>query len=238
MASSARSRPSNRGPLSLPTYQPLQCPLNESALRSLQNLPRDHKLESLKTRLRAANKHLTNAAVEVNERLQMKNTQYEKQKKRLEKQASQEDNEQDTRIADARGQAKEMTEKLDGGVRMIIDSSAEVDNIERALKELQENVTEGRGRIIASQYRRNHVQRRQGADLDDEDSDDENAIAGAIDENDTPMVVLKQKIANEHSAYQAMSMTRRYIHIRIAVISTDIEFTAMLNTMTTLASEK
>ena len=215
MASSARSRPSNtanrqsRGPTPLPIYQPPQGPLNESAQLALQNLSREHKLDSLKTRLRAANNHLTHAAADVNERLQIKNVQYEKHKRRQERQGSQEEDEQDTIIANARQRTEEMTEKLEGRVRIIIDSSAEADNVDRALKELQENIVDGRGRIIptqstlgASQFRQERVRRRQGADLDDEEGEEEV-------ETDSPMDVLKRKIADKHLEYEALSMAQR-----------------------------
>ena len=213
MASSARSRPSNtanrqtKGLTPLPTYQPPQGPLNEAAQRALQNLSREHKLESLKTRLRAANNHLTHAAADVNERLQIKNVQYEKQKRR---QGPQEEDEQDTIMETARHRTEEMTGRLEGSVRMIIDSSAEVDNVDRALKELQENIVEGRGRILptqstlgASQFRQGRARRDQGADLDDEEHE------GDV-ENDSPMDVLKRKIADKHSEYEALSMALRY----------------------------
>ena len=217
MASSARARPSatssrqNRAP-QLPPYQPLQHPLNESAQRALQNLSRDHKLDSLKTRLKSTNNHLTHAAVDVNERLQMKNAQYEKQKKRLEKLGSQEDNERDGMITNARNQADEMTAKLEASVRATIDSSAEVEHVERALRELQENVIEGRGRIVPTQstlgasQNRSHWIQRKGSD------DDENDLsANEPMEENSPTVVFKQKIADQHSAYQAMSMAKRCV---------------------------
>lgn len=216
MASSARSRPSNpsgRGPTPLPPYQPPQHPLNESAQRALQNLPRDHKLDSLKNKLRAANSHLTYAAADVNERLQMKNVQYEKHKKRLEKQGSQEDDEQATIIVDERQKADEMTGRLEENVRKIIDSGVEVENVERALRELQENVTEGRGRFLptqstlgASQLRR----LRQGANADDEENEFADDTSQPIGENDSAVGVLKRKIADQHTTYEAMSMTKRY----------------------------
>lgn len=222
MASSARSRPStasarqHRGPTPLPSYQPPQHPLNESAQRALQNLSRDHKLDSLKTRLKAANSHLTTAAADVNERLQMRNAQYEKQKKRLEKQGSQEDNEQDTMIANARQEADEVTGKLETGIRMIIDSNAEVGHVERALKELQENVTEGRGSILptqstlgASQFRSRNGRRRREADVDEATSDLEDDTFDGETENALGM--LKQKIADQHSSYKKLSMAQRYI---------------------------
>lgn len=143
----------------------------------------------------------------------MKNVQYEKHKKRLEKQGSQEDDEQATIIVDERQKADEMTGRLEENVRKIIDCGAEVENVERALRELQENVTEGRGRFLptqstlgASQLRR----LRQGANADDEENEFADDTSQPIGENDSAVGVLKRKIADQHTTYEAMSMTKRY----------------------------
>lgn len=225
MASSARSRPSAtssrqpRGPTQLPRYQPAQHPLNESAQRALQNLPRDHKLDSLKQKLKVANNHLTAAAADINDRLQVQNMNYEKQRKRLEKQGSQDSNgELDTRMAEVRAQTDEMTGKLEGGVRNIIDASVEVESMERALNELQENVREGGGRVVATQstlgasYNRPARNgRRQRADSDDEGSDSQDDTTQPIQRDESVVGVLKRKVADQQSEYQAMSMARRYV---------------------------
>jgi len=203
----------------LPAYQSPQHPLNESAQRALQNLSRDHKLDSLKQKLKVANNHLTTAAADINDRLQVQNANYEKQRKRLEKQGSQDSNgELDTRIAEVRAQTDEMTGKLEGGVRYIIDASAEVESMEKALRELQENVTEGRGRVVptqstlgASYDRSAHGGRRQGIDSDDEGSDFQDDTTQPIGEDESVMGILKRKVADQLSAYQAMSMARRYV---------------------------
>lgn len=225
MASSARARPSatssrqSRGPTPLPPYQPPQHPLTESAQRALQNLPRDHKLDSLKQKLKVANNHLTAAAADINDRLQVQNMNYEKQRRRLEKQGSQDSNgELDTRMAEVRAQTDEMTGKLERGVRNIIDASADVESMEKALKELQENVREGGGRVVptqstlgASYNRPARGGRRQRIDSDDEGSDADDDITQPIAKDESAIGVLKRKVADQQSEYQAMSMARRYV---------------------------
>ncbi|KAL6714281.1 hypothetical protein ACLMJK_007704 [Lecanora helva] len=216
MASSARSRPSgtanrqSRGPIQLPAYQLLQDALSENAQRAVQNLSREHKLDSLKHRLKVANNHLTYAAADVNERQQLKNLQHEKQKKKLEKQGTSDDG-QDRGILVSQQKTDEMTGKLESSVRMIIDSSAKVENTDRALRELQNNITEGRGRILPTQstlgasYRPNSVRRPQGVDSSDEENNE-----GEEEEEVSPADALKQKIADKHSAYQSLSLVQRY----------------------------
>lgn len=215
MASSARSRPSgtsNRqrsGP-TLPTYQPPQHPLNENAIRAIQDLHRNHKLDSLKARLSAANSHLAGAAVDINDRLVAQTALYEKSRARREKHGSQEDNEEEESVmVEKRQQTEELTGRLESGVRKIIDAKFEVQGVEKALKELESNVANNRGAIAptqstlgASQLRSN--QRRRGGDSDDEDSEVENNTqsAGAMD-------FIKRKVTEQNTAYKNETMSFR-----------------------------
>lgn len=235
MASSARSRPSatasrqsRGGPTPLPAYQAPRHALNESAQRALQNLHRDHKLDSLKHRLKAANNHLTSAAADVNDRFQIQNANYTKDRKRLEKQGTQESEELDTTIAGARQDTDAMTGELEESVRKIIDAGAEVEGVEDALRELQENVTDGRGRIVptqstlgANQSRPNNGRRRQGAGSDDEESEGDDGATQPIGENDSLIGVLRRKVAEQKAAYQASSMAHRYVLTSISTIRDD-----------------
>lgn len=219
MASSARSRPSatsNRqrsGPTPLPTYQPPQHPLNENAIRAVQDLPRNHKLDSLKARLNAANNHLAGAAVDINDRLVAQIALHEKSRARREKQGSQEDNEEEEMAMDEkRQQTIELTGRLESGVRKIIDAKFEVEGVEKALRELETNVANNRGAIAptqstlgASQFRPNR--RRRGGDADAEDSEDDTESAG---ENGGALDFIKRKVAEQNSTYQNETMSFRY----------------------------
>lgn len=223
MASSARSRPSgtsNRqraGPTLLPTYQPPQHPLNENAIRAIQDLHRNHRLDSLKTRLNAANSHLQGAAVDINDRLVAATALHEKSRARREKQGSQEDNEEeeeeDRAMDEKRQQTDELTGRLESGVRKIIDAKFEVEGFEKALKELETNVANNRGAIAstqstlgASQFRPNR--RRQGGGADDEDSEFEQDTQSA-GENGGAVDFIKRKITEQISTYQNETMSFR-----------------------------
>ena len=99
---------------------------------------------------------------------------------------------------------------------MIIDSSAEVENVERALQELQENITEGRGRTVptqstlgASQYRQTRARRQQDLDSDEENESED--TQGPSGDDESAIGLLKRKVADKHSAYQAMSMAQRQV---------------------------
>lgn len=198
----------------LPAYQPPQHPLNEAAQRALQNLPRNHKLDPLKTRQRAANKHLTQAAADINDRLQEKNAEFERRRRNLEKQGSQHSIEEAPILDEMRRNIDDMTERLDASVRKIIDASAEVEGMERALRELQENVSNTacyggatQSTLGASQARPRH--RSQGVGPDDEESEFGDEATQTVGENDSIMAALKQKIAEQRAAYQTMSMSHR-----------------------------
>lgn len=208
---------SRGGPTPLPTYQPLQHPLTDSAQRALEKLPRDHRLDTLKEKLRVANHQLTVAAADVNDRLHIQNENYSKQKKRLEKQQDSQEStgELDAKMAEAQDQTDTMTARLEVGVRKVIDIGADVESMERALKELQEKVSEGGGRVVPTQSTLgasyNRPARRGGRRENDSDdgSEDDNS-AQAIGEDESITVVLKRKLADQQSTYQAMSMAERY----------------------------
>ena len=213
MASSARSRQSgapNRqrtGP-TLPTYQPAEHPLNETAIRAVQDLHRNHRLDSLKTRLNTANNHLASAAVDVNDRFVARIALHEKSRARREKQGTQEDNEEEeSAMSEKRRQTDELTARLDSGVRKIVDAKFQVHNVEKALKELETNVANNRGAIAptqstlgASQFRSNR--RRRDGNVDEEDSANE-------DENEGALEFIKRKTADEQRRYQNESMSHR-----------------------------
>ena len=219
MASSARSRTSrasNRqraGP-TLPNYQPPQHPLNENAIRAIQDLHRNHRLDTLKTRLNTANNHLAGAAVDVNDRLVARIALHEKSRARREKHGSQEDNEEEERAMDEkRRQTDGLTVRLESGVRKIVDTKFEVHNVEKALKELETNVANNRGAIAptqstlgASQFRSNR--RRRGGDVDDEDSDNGNDTQ-SNGENEGALDFIKRKTSEERSRYLNETMSHR-----------------------------
>ena len=219
MASSARSRPSGtsnrqRAGLSLPTYQPPQHPLNENAIRAIQDIHRNHRLDSLKTRLNTAHNHLAGAAVDVNDRLVARSALHEKSRARREKQGSQEDNEEEERAMDEkRRQTDELTERLESGVRKIIDAKVVVHGVEKALKELETNVANNRGAIVptqstlgASQFRSTRQRRGGGGNDDDSEFDEDAQSAG---ENEGALDFIKRKTTEENSKYMNETMSFR-----------------------------
>lgn len=223
MVSSGRPRPSgavnrpNRGPTPLPTYQPPTHPLNDDAQRALHDLPRSHKLEPLKSKLRVANNHLTHAAADINDRLQAKNALAERRRAKKATQTSQESNEEeDNLLYELRKTTDDMTEKLEASVRQIIDAGEEVKGVVEVLKELDANVTAGKGVIAptqstlgASQFRQSR--RGRETNLEGEESEfleDDDNTQSAMD-GDGAVEVLKRKLEERQAEYKASSMSHR-----------------------------
>ncbi|KAL9127588.1 MAG: hypothetical protein Q9217_003568 [Psora testacea] len=223
MDSSGRSRPSaisnrqSRGPTALPPYETPAHPLNREAQNALHDMPRNHKLDTLKARMKAANNHLTQAAADINDRLHAKMEIYERGRKRREAMSSQGSNAVDIgELEQMQKNTNEMTQALDQKVRDVIDARAEVENVERALRELDANAAANRGILAptqstlgASQFR-GHKRRRRGPESGEEEQGEESDNNQPAMEGDGAVELLKGKIAEYRKAYQAESMAERY----------------------------
>ena len=136
-------------------------------------------------------------------------------KRRLEKQGSQEDHEEmDRTLYNMREATDSLTDKLEESVRKIIDASAEVEEIERVLKELHANAVSPRSNGLSTQStaaatQPNQGRRRRTEGSADDGSDYEDETTLAPGDSESTMEALKQKIAEQREAYQAMSMTHR-----------------------------
>jgi len=214
-----RSRPSgqasrqNRGPAQLPSYQQPSHPLNAQAQTALHDLPRNHKLDGLKIKLKAANTNLAQAAAEINDRFQERNGIHERRRRRRLENGSQPDDEDAAGLEEKRQQTDEMTNTLDVKVRNVIDACAEVEGVEKALQELDANVAAGKGVIDSTQstlgasaVEPTRRRRRDTVDHDDSEFEDDDIMEG----NGT-VGVLKRKIAEQRQAYQSESFAARYI---------------------------
>ena len=213
----ARQRPSgvadrqSRAPARLPPYEPPVHPLNQNALNALHDMPQNHKLDSLKARQRAANSHLTQAAADINDRLQAKHQLAEKRKRRRENFSSPSQSQQvDEELERMQVDTEEMTKKLDQKVRDVIDSRVEVDAVEKALKELDANAAANRGVVAPTQSTLGASQfRPRNEDVEGEEENAEGEIQ-APRAGDPAIKVLDRKMKEHRDAYRAESMFERY----------------------------
>ena len=107
-----------------------------------------------------------------------------------------------------------MTDKLEESIRKVIDASAEVEGMERVLKELHANAIAPRSNGLSTQSTAatsqvNQGQRRPTVGSDDDGSDYEDESTQVVGDSVSTMEALKQKIAEQREAYQAMSMAHR-----------------------------
>lgn len=107
-----------------------------------------------------------------------------------------------------------MTDKLEESVRKIIDAGAEVEGMERILKELHTNVINPRSNGLSTQStaattQNNQGQRRRTDGSDDDGSNYEDETTLAARDSESTIEALKQKIAEQREAYQAMPMAHR-----------------------------
>lgn len=215
MPSIARGRPSNSTPgvPTLPPYESPSHPLDEKAEHALQDLHRNHKLESLKNRLQAANNHLTDAAADINERLYVKLENYEKAKRRQETMSSQRSEEiDDDAVETMRQETESMTGRLDQRIREIIDARTEVANTESALRELEPNAAKNRRAFAATQSTIDVTQMRTpNRSGMSGGSGDENYEAGGSAQRPASLVdTLKERQAKDQAAYLEASLSDRY----------------------------
>ncbi|KAI4139992.1 MAG: hypothetical protein L6R39_006007, partial [Caloplaca ligustica] len=160
MAPTSRSRPSastarqTARPANLPPYQPVSHKLNPAAEHALRNLPTTHSLNDLRRRLQTAATHLTEVTGDLNDQHQANKALHEKLKARQAARAKDVsssqgggdavDKEGDQRMEDAWQQVDNWTAKMEQGIRGVIDVQARVDDGEKALRELNANISQGR----------------------------------------------------------------------------------------------
>ena len=227
MASSVRARQSNtasrpnRGPTALPQYQTPANKLNDAAQRALHNLPSSHRLDGLHKRLKQANVVLSNTAGELNDRYHQKVVLHRRRQARRRAQGLEDDEEDDPAVEKLGGEVEDMTSRIEQSVRMIIDSKAAVEEVEKSLKELDANITAGRGAVIptqsslgASQFRQKR--RKRAAESDEEENEESSGEAPTTQVvGDGPALSFKNKVAEHNSTYQDLSMQERYVEVKI-----------------------
>ncbi|KAL8922370.1 MAG: hypothetical protein Q9208_005223 [Pyrenodesmia sp. 3 TL-2023] len=235
MASTARSRPSaavsrqSSRPVNLPPYQPLTHKLNLPAEHALRNLPTTHSLNDLKRRLQTAVNHLTEVTGDLNDQYERKKADHEKLKARRAARARDPDRSQGGDTNDDEGdqvmeyawrQVDQWTTKMDEATQKAIDVQARVDDGEKALRELNSNISQGRtatqSTLGASQHRPRRQRRRRNDDDDDDEEenesgdDQENTQAEDTHTDPSPFTAFKTKIADSESTYASLSSKDRY----------------------------
>ena len=224
MSAASGSRPSasldrlHRDDSSLPAYQTPAHPLNESAQRALQNLLRAHDLKRLKTHLQAVTDTLSNAAADINDRSYQRHARQQKARAKRQHQGlddTEEDQNREKECERMKAEAKDLTMKMEGKVREIIDAEAHVQALEEVLGEVHGNVVAGGGIVAptqstlgASQFRQK--KRAAGSDSEEEEEDNYAGIDGSQG-NVGPSGLLKRKLEEHDTRYGSLTLRTRFV---------------------------
>ena len=215
-ASSITTAP--RQTFDLPPYQSLLFPLNPTAVRAIQNIPRIHDLTRLNERLATSSQVLSNTAAEINDRYQHRRAQLEREKARArEKDVAVENvDERQERLEIMKCEVEDMTEKMEQGVRGVIDARAEVEVSERVTGELGGRAGEGgslqtQSTLGASQSQFRRAKRRIVTDDERDEEEDEDGETGARGSGEGVVGIWKKKIGDEGRVYEGLSMMARCV---------------------------
>ena len=206
-----------QGSASLPPYEPLSHPLSEASQHKLHELPRTHPLGPFRQHQRQAIVSIIAAMGDLTEL---------KSDRRRERQRARTKGREDPEACVTRDEATEiyaeevdeLNDKLEHGMRRLIDTQTGLDTAEIVLRELDANVSTGAGIVAptqstlgASQARNRMIDRTQDEDDDDEDGDfastqpTTSAPVGV-----TPSQLRQDKIAQRQQEYSSLSLSEKY----------------------------
>ena len=197
--------------------QPQAAPLNEEAQQAIVQL-RENKAARDRLQARHAKAALTlrEVAGSVNDRAFDARARHEQKLRKLEAAGEEESEDELNEYSQFQNQVKDITDKLDLGLRGIIDDSDWLASVPEALKAL-----EAKSGFITEQTQRTEntipmtTQRsRRGADDEDEDTEisgnDGRPATTQLDPSDAPTVLLQTAFETQASSWNKMSLTDRY----------------------------
>jgi hypothetical protein len=200
-------------------------PPDTAAQRSLGQLERGRKFAQLNEKLKDAQKLLAEAAVEVNDRLTMREAALEKHKHR---QASGNDDDSTSVIATLEAapiihNTEKMTERMDATIRRIIDAQQNIEAIGVALRHTtadaaRENSSTQSGTQASRVTRRTANSNGDGSSGDVDAMDVDSSFpdftptdpAGATQAVASPLKIFRERIESDRIRYQRQSLTERY----------------------------
>ncbi|KAF2091351.1 hypothetical protein K490DRAFT_52577 [Saccharata proteae CBS 121410] len=196
-----------------PAYQPLAHPLNETGLRDLRNLRNQNHLRKLQEHVRQAVDSLTDAAALMNERSSTANDNYQKRKKKLErdgKEPTEDDEKSGEHVKKLKQDVETMTGGIEAAVRQTIDAEQTVKFMEDSLETANSRVSVN---AAAAQSQTQRSQRRQRGMDDGEDMPDfDPTLPGTAPATQVvvPSNLFRQRIESDRNRYQALSHYTRY----------------------------
>src|SRR5271170_5243761 len=192
--------------------QPQETVLNAQGQQALRELLQAQAVRKrLQHRLNSAVKRLTYTAGQLNDRASDQRIEYEKRRRGLEEKGEEVDDEQD-RTESFQRKVNDLTEKMDQGIRSVIDSRAWLDGVSQALRHVSSRTDE---LVIAKQRHLQRSRRPTGRIADDEDGEDNQngdgeAAEDQLDSSDAPSALLRDSLSRSKDVWTSKTPTDRY----------------------------
>jgi len=200
--------------------QPLETPLNDAAVRALENLlqekSKDRRLEG---RLAKAVTLLTDVVGPLNDRAYEEKTRYLKRQSRLRENGQDEEEEEREAHETFQHQVETLTNRMDTSIRKVIDDRAWLDGLPDAIRQATTNSSSGlpstlRTTQSSTQDPPSHAQSsRRPKDYDlDEDEDEDLLLTAQVRPAESPSALLGAALAAQETAWNHKTLTQRYAY--------------------------
>lgn len=200
-------------------HQPLEAPLNDTAVRTLANLNQTYASDrKLQDHLRNASNLLASSVSDINEAKIRNRDKHDRQNGRLVERGAEPNADDDIKEFEAR--VDTVTEKMDLAIRRLIDDRVWTENLSDTLKHVSNRSTEA----TATQTQRStqlptqdvSPRRREfdegGNEIDAEDDEDDSVPTGPPPPEEAPTALLAAALASQNTRHTSKSLTDRYAH--------------------------
>src|SRR3954447_8897635 len=204
---------------SVATFQPQPpvAPLNSTAQQALTEiLQAQASRKRVAASLNDAAKKLTEVAGQLNDRGTELRLRHARLQARLEANGEEMDEEERIEYDTFQGKVKDLTQRMDHGIRSVIDGQIWLENVPDTLKavatrtgalaEATQQQTQGPTPIV--------TQRNRSEDDEDMDADEAESVGPLIAKppqpSDAPIALLRSAFAEQSSSWQLKSLTERY----------------------------
>lgn len=210
----------------VPRQTPI-APLNTEALQALSDLQRQQKTtKRLTQHLIQAAQQLEGVAAQLNERGVRHEAEYRKKRRRLGSsndheeggQAEAETEQEKADYEEFQIQVRELTKKLDNGVRAVVDDQVWADGLPETIREIARKAERSAVQAAAAQRQTQQESQRVNGEDDDEEgeslrntaTDDTTAYPPAPAMEETPSSLLKSLLEEQSTTWSSKSLTERY----------------------------
>lgn len=206
----ARNSSSTANTTSLPDFEPPVAPLNNDARQALKALLQSNTATHLKNHLRSSGEMLTENAGLINDRLTDARVRLEKRKEK-----GGGDEAERKEVEELEKEVGELTGKLEGKMRDVVDAEVKVDDLGVVVKELGREC-DAEAEEVQRRERRRRQRQQQVDGEDEEDEEDEDVDMQDAEEDSErkvqscPSQKMQEKIAEKKTQWEDLPLTERY----------------------------